>query len=127
MGPIQFLSAIFHALVFRARRLFHTTRATLRSGGDWKVEWLLTPPEFRGPLARRIVRGDLITGMSRPDLIAALTTPEITNPVPSTYPLCWYVGPRRSGSLLMFPYQEYLVVTLGTVNEVINAAVTNFD
>lgn len=127
MGPIRMFGAIFRALVFRVRRLFHSVRATLRSGGDWRKEWLLTPPEFRGRLARRIVGGGLLAGMSRSELTAALTAPEMINPPPSTYPLCWYIGPRRSGSALMFPYQEYLVVKLGAANQVIDAQIANFD
>ena len=127
MGPMQFFSAIYRAFVFRVRRMFHSVRAIMRSRGDWRREWLLTPPEFRGRLARRIVADGLLTGMSRSDLIVALTPPEITNPPPSTYPLCWYIGPRRSGSVLMFPYQEYLVIKLGSANQVSNVQVVNFD
>lgn len=127
MGPIQLISAIFRALNFRLLRLFHSVRAKIRSRGDWRREWLLTPPEFRGQLARRIVADRLLTRMARSDLIAVLTVPEITNPPPSSYPLCWYIGPRRSGSALMFPYQEYLVVNLGSTNEVDGVQIVNFD
>ena len=127
MGPTQLFTAIFRALVFRVRRLIHLVRATVRSRGDWRSQWLLTPPEFRGRLARRIVADGLLTGMSRSDLIAGLTAPEITNPPPSSYPLCWYIGPRRSGSALMFPYQEYLVVNLGSANQVAGVQIVNFD
>jgi hypothetical protein len=127
MGPIQLLSAITRAFVFRVRQLFHLFRAKVRSRGDWKKEWLLIPSEFRGGLARRLVADSLLMGMSRSNLISALTTPEITNPPPSTYPLCWYIGPRRSGAVLMYPYQEYLVVALGSGNIVSSAQIVNFD
>ena len=112
MGPIELIIALIGALDFRVRRLFHQLRASFRAAGDWRTEWLLTPPEFRGPLARRIVSNGVLSALPRADLISALTAPEITNPPPSTYSLCWYIGPRRSGSALMFPYQEYLVVEL---------------
>lgn len=127
MGPIQFSTALIQSIFYRIRRLLFIMRARLKAKGDWKREWLFTPSEFRGDLARRIVSQNMLHGLSRSELVTALTSPDISNSPPSSFSLCWYVGPRHSGALLMFPYAEYLVIQLDTTQHVLKATIHNFD
>lgn len=127
MGPLQFLSAIFRAFTLRLLRIYHRARARLTSTGNWQREWLLTPPQFRGSLARRLVDRGVLLGMTHRDLISALTTPDQRNAPPSTMPFAWYLGSRRSGANLMFPYEEFLIVRFGASDVVEDVEIVNLD
>lgn len=121
------LGTLIGAISYRGARIVRHAAARLFAWGDWKREWSFTPAEYRGALARRLVRERTLVGLSKADLFDALGAPDRFYSPPSTWSCSWYVGQRQSAARLMFPYDEHLVITTDTTEHVVSAEVMNLD
>jgi len=79
----------------------------------------------RKEAARELIESHRLVGMTENEVIGLLGQPDAPYDASSRWTYRWFLGYRKSGSSMMFDYDEYLVIQIreGTVTEatIINA------
>jgi len=89
-----------------------------------RAGWASGSARLRIAMARHLTASGQLAGKSAAELTDLLGPP---GPESTGTELSWYLGPRRSGAALMFPYQEYLVVALDDQGTSERAHIVNRD
>lgn len=88
------------------------------------TQWQLATAEIKIGMAHELVREAVLLGQSKADVTALLGD---THSPWGDGGIKWFLGKRKSGGSLMFPYEEYLVLELDDNGVVTNATVMNLE
>jgi len=94
---------------------------------NWRSLWQSASGTERHPIADYLVGRRVLLHREEAELIELLGEPDRTNALPSRWSLLWDLGHRRSGSQMMYPYHEYLVVSLTTGSLSYACQIVNLD